>query len=112
MKVTIGILGQGNVGQALSQGLARVGYEVRVTGKDPNAVRETATWGDVVILALPYEAAGQVLDANRDAVAGKTIIDVTNPLTPDYQLALGFTTSAAEQLQARVPSARLVKAFN
>ena len=92
--------------------MSRAGYEVRAVGKDANAVRETARWSDVVILALPYEAAGQVLDANRDVVAGKPIIDVTNPLTPDYQLALGFTTSAAEQLQAKAPSAKMVKAFN
>ena len=39
---------------------------------------------DVVILAVPYAAGAQVADDIRGAVAGKTIIDVTNPLMPDY----------------------------
>jgi len=45
-------------------------------------------------------------------VRGKTVVDVTNVLGPNGQLALGFSTSGAEQLQRKVPSAKVVKAFN
>lgn len=47
-----------------------------------------------------------------DAVAGKTLIDVTNALAADMSLAVGFTTSGAEELQKKVPRGRVVKAFN
>jgi predicted dinucleotide-binding enzyme len=40
------------------------------------------------------------------------LLDVTNALTPDYQLALGCTTSGAEELQKKAPEAKVVKAFN
>jgi predicted dinucleotide-binding enzyme len=46
-------------------------------------------------------------------VTGKTIVDISNSVTPDYSgLALGFTTSAAEEIQEAVPTAKVVKAFN
>ena len=45
-------------------------------------------------------------------MSGKTVVDVTNALTPDMQLALGYSTSGAEQLQRKVPTARVVKCFN
>jgi hypothetical protein len=78
----------------------------------PSRVRETAAWGDIVILAVPYSAVDQVLAEVGDTIAGKTVVDVTNPLTPDYQLAVGFNTSAAEQVQAKSSRANVVKAFN
>lgn len=46
-------------------------------------------------------------------MTGKTIVDISNPVTPDYSaLALGFSTSAAEEIQKAVPTAKVVKAFN
>ena len=53
-----------------------------------------------------------VLRGIGDAANGKTLVDATNPLTQDFQLALGFTTSAAEELQKKLPNAKIVKAFN
>jgi predicted dinucleotide-binding enzyme len=103
---------QGNVGSALQRGLERAGYDVKSTGKDPRLVRETANWGDVIILAVPYPAVEDAVRAMGDAVRGKTLIDVTNALTPDFQLAVGFTTSGAEELQKTSPSAKVVKSFN
>jgi predicted dinucleotide-binding enzyme len=47
-----------------------------------------------------------------DTVQGKVLLDVTNALTPDFQLALGCTTSGAEELQKKAPQAKVVKAFN
>lgn len=112
MKPKIAVIGKGNVGSALRRGLERAGYEVKSVGKDPPRVRETAAWGQVIILAVPYPAVDEAIREMGDAVRGKPLIDATNVLTPDYQLALGFTTSGAEELQKKAPSARVVKAFN
>ena len=106
----IAIIGSGNVGSALARGLSRVGHDVR-TSKRQDA-KEKASWGEVVILAVPFPAVDDVVQSSGDAMSGKTVVDVTNALTPDMQLALGYSTSGAEQLQRKVPTARVVKCFN
>jgi len=112
MKPKIAVVGKGNVGSAIGRGLERTGYEARLVGNDPQRIREVAAWGEVIILAVPYPAIDQVIREIGDAAAGKTLVDASNALTPDFQLALGFTTSAAEELQKKAPSAKVVKAFN
>jgi predicted dinucleotide-binding enzyme len=112
MNPRVAIVGQGNVGGALARGLARAGYDMRTVGNDPAAARDAAGWGDIVILAVPYSAIGAVLSELGSAIDGKVLVDVTNALTADYQLALGFTTSGAEELQKKAPAAKVVKAFN
>lgn len=112
MKPKIGIIGNGNVGSALKRGLERAGYSVRNIGKDPKGVRETAAWGEVVILAVPFSAVDDAIRGMGESVDGKTLLDVTNVVTSDYQLALGCTTSGAEELQKKAPGARVIKAFN
>ena len=111
MKGKIAIIGKGHVGSALQEGLKRAGYETRSTGKGP-AVRETAAWGDILILAVPFSAVDAAIAEMGGAVDGKPVVDVTNALGPGGELALGFTTSGAEQLQKKAPSAKVVKAFN
>ena len=59
MKQKIAIIGKGNVGSALKRGLERAGYEVRNSGK--GTVKETATWGEVVIIAVPFTAIDAVM---------------------------------------------------
>jgi len=112
MKTNIGIIGNGSVGSALARGLTRVGHEVRAVGNDPAAVRDTAAWASLVILAMPFSAVDDVLAEAGGALEGKTVVDVTNVLGPDMSFALGFTTSGAEELQRKAPKARVVKAFN
>ena len=112
MKPTVAVVGKGNVGGALTRGLERAGYAVRAVGKDPAAVREAASWGEVIILAVPYGAVEATVGELGDAINGKVVVDASNALTPDYQLAVGFTTSAAEELQKQVPAAKVVKVFN
>lgn len=108
----IGIIGTGNVGSALRRGLERARRDVRAAGHDNDAVRTTAEWADVLILAVPFGALPGVAATIEPLVANKTIIDVSNALTEDMKLALGYTTSGAEELQKRLPRARVVKAFN
>ena len=111
-KPKVGIIGDGNVGSALRRGLERSGYDVRVVGKDPAKVRETGQWAEVIMLAVPYGAIDDTVRELGDGTAGKIIVDVTNALTADMQLAVGFTTSGGEVLQQKVPGAKVVKAFN
>ncbi|MDY7231208.1 NADPH-dependent F420 reductase [Hyalangium rubrum] len=112
MAAKIGIIGKGNVGGALQRGLARAGHDVRAVGKDPEAVRQTAEWAEVVFLAVPFGAVDETLRELGEAVNGKVLVDTTNALTPDMQLALGYTTSGAEELQKKAARATVVKAFN
>jgi len=85
---------------------------VRAAGKDPAATRDAAGWGEVVILAVPFGAIDDVVKTVGEALSGKTVIDVTNALDAKMNLALGFTTSGAEELQKKLPRSKVVKAFN
>ena len=108
----IAIIGKGNVGSALEAGLARNGHDVQAVGRDPGPVREAAEAADIVILAIPFGAIDEAVGELGPSVSGKIVIDATNALTPDYELAVGFTTSGAEELQKKLPDSRVVKAFN
>ena len=123
---TTAIIGLGKMGKGLAKRLA--GKTPLVLGsRNPNAAQDFAATlsvqldvldqeaairrADIVILALPFEAALQA--AANPALAGKILVDITNPLKPDFSgLTLGFSTSAGEQIQAAASSARVVKAYN
>ena len=112
-KMKIGKVGKGNVGTALATGLTRAGHEVKFGHRDPKEpVAEAAKWGEVIILAVPHGAAVDVTKAVGSAADGKTVIDVSNAVTGNMELAVGFTTSAAEKIQKMLPKAHVVKAFN
>lgn len=124
----IAIIGAGNVGKALATSIARAGHDVVISASSPASAREAAattgataadsnvdaaTRGDAVVLAVPFVGAGRlVADEIRQAVAGKTVIDVTNPIKPDYSGLATSGASAAEEFQALLPEAHVVKAFN
>ena len=109
----ISIIGDGNVGSALSRGLERAGHEVTTCGHDAERERELAESGEIIILAVPFEAIDDVASTIGHRADGKTVIDVTNVITPDMKgLAVGFTTSGAEEWQKKLPQAHVVKAFN
>lgn len=126
MKVTI--IGAGNVGTALATSITRAGHDVTISASTPVSARETADavgatasptnveaarGAEVIILAVPYVAAGQqVAREIRDAVPGKTVIDVTNPIAPDYSGLATQGISGAEEFQRQLPEAKVVKAFN
>lgn len=124
----IAIIGTGNVGQALGRSLTRAGHNVTLAARDAAKAQRVARDigvsaapdaaaalenAEVVILAVPFGSIEQVADEIRPGVAGKTVIDVTNPLKDDYSgLANEGAPSAAEQLAELLPEARVVKAFN
>ncbi|HUR95614.1 MAG TPA: NADPH-dependent F420 reductase [Gemmatimonadales bacterium] len=127
-RMKIGIIGAGNMGRAFATRLAAAGHTLSITATDPAHAEEAAAMAganaravrperiardtDLLILAVPYAAATDALRGAGD-VTSKTIVDITNPVTPDYStLALGFSTSAAEEIQKALPTAKVVKAFN
>ena len=85
MAKKIGIIGGGNVGGALNRGLTKAGYETRVS--DRTNIAEVARGADVVILAVPFGAIDDVVSKLASIVNGKIVVDVTDALTPQMQLA-------------------------
>jgi len=110
MSKKVAIIGSGKVGKALRQGLEGTDYEVRVAAR--GQVAATAAWADIIVVAVPFAATTDVARELQESADGKPIVDVTNALTKDMQLAVGFSTSGAEELQKLLPQGRVVKAFN
>lgn len=108
----IGIIGAGNVGTALTQGLSRAGFDVNAVGREPERVRQLARDADVVILAVPFGERMNALREMGDAVDGKVLVDVTNAITPEGEFATSGARSGAEELQENARTAKVVKAFN
>src|SRR4030042_331107 len=109
----IGIIGKGNVGTAIGTGLSRKGHEVKYGHRDPKEpVADAAKWGEAIILAVPHENVTDAAKAIGSAADGKVLLDVTNAVGDNMTLAIGFSTSAAEELQKKLPKACVVKAFN
>lgn len=118
----IAVVGFGNVGKNLAHLFNRANYKVTVystTGDAGATVYDTQLIGhgfkevDAVALALPYKAALALVEEQAESLADKIIIDCTNPLNDDWSpLLLGESTSAAEEIAKRAPSAHVVKAFN
>ena len=107
----ISIIGDGNVGSALAKGLKAAGHTVETTGNDAAAVARLAASGDVVILAAPYTAYGEIAKAIGTGADGKPLVDASNILNKEMGIGIEGT-SGAEELQKKLPSARVVKAFN
>jgi predicted dinucleotide-binding enzyme len=130
----IAILGTGVVGDALSAGFLKYGYEVVRGSRDPGKLAEwvaeagdaasaatfegAATQGDAVVLAVKGTAAEEVARACSDGLAGKVVMDATNPIAdahPEDGVLHYFTDhhrSLMERLQDIAPEARFVKVFS
>src|SRR3989344_4478615 len=129
----VGILGSGDVGKALASGFVKHSYEVMVgtehkeklsEWKEKNnaeigSFSEAAEFAEIIVLAVKGNAAKEVLKmAGEENLAGKTVIDTTNPIAdaPPVNGVLKFFTSLEnslmEQLQAAFSEARFVKAFS
>lgn len=134
-KSKIGIVGSGTVGLTLASGFVKHGYNVMVGSRSPEKLAEwkkatadkgligtfsdAAAFGDIVVLAAKGTMAQSALGlAGEKNIAGKTVIDVTNPIAeapPENGVIKFFTTldkSLMEQLQVAFPKANFVKAFN
>jgi predicted dinucleotide-binding enzyme len=124
--MTIVIVGSGNVGQALAAGWRRAGHDVVLAVRDPAgdktkklnaegyktvALKDAAQHGDVVLLAVPWPEIENAIGA-LGSLSGKIVVDATNPLNANLDLALGFDDSAGETVARLAKGARVVKAFN
>ncbi|GAB4488452.1 MAG: NAD(P)-binding domain-containing protein [Thermodesulfovibrionales bacterium] len=124
----IGIIGSGNMGKGLGTLWAKKGHQVFFSfSRDAEKLRNiaygapNATCGspadavkasDVILLSVRWTVVPEAITA-AGPLDGKVLIDCTNPLLPDLSgLAIGHTTSAAEEIVKMAPGARVVKAFN
>lgn len=132
----VGVLGSGIVGRVLGNAFLKEGHEVMIGTRDPlkEDVRnwqsenpggkagtyvESAVFGEFIVLAVGGLVAEEVLGlAGKTNIAGKIIIDATNPIAavPPQNGVLKFFTnldrSLMEELQAAFPDSKFVKAFN
>jgi len=126
MRITF--LGYGNVGAPLADHLQRLGHTVTLAANDPrsegvqraqarNAALAAVPPGqavhdaDVVFLATPFAANAEVIPPLAEALAGKVLIDCTNPVGPGLSHGLGSVEAGSQALQRMAPLARVVKAF-
>jgi predicted dinucleotide-binding enzyme len=131
--MNIGIVGSGIVAQTLGAGFLKHGHTVMLGSREPKKLApwqsqhsgaklgsfaDAAKFGEVVVLAVKGEVALGVLRVVADGLAGKTVIDTSNPIAdaPPVNGVLKFFTSLdeslLEQLQKACPKARFVKAFS
>ena len=135
--MNIGILGSGDVGRRLGDGLIALGHKVKIGTREPGKLdlqqwinnhgqetaaagtfAEAASFGDeLIFLATLWDGAPNAIKmANVKNFTGKIVIDVTNPL--DFskgmppRLAVGHTDSAGETVQRLLPESKIVKALN
>jgi 8-hydroxy-5-deazaflavin:NADPH oxidoreductase len=125
----IAVIGTGSVGGTLGRRWAELGHAVcfgvrniddtdakalvgKIKGKARLAsVGEAVRDAEVVVLATPYAANAAAIAAAGD-LAGKILIDVTNPIGAGFTLAVGFDNSGAEEVAKLVPRAKVYKAMN
>ena len=129
----IAVLGSAVVGQTLAQGFKKHGYAVRIGTRDPAKLSEftrtsgieagtfadVAAWGEIAVLAVKGSKAEAALgEAGAAALAGKVVIDTTNPIAEGppvdgvVQYFTGPNESLFERIQTAFPRTRFVKAFN
>ncbi|MFE9905551.1 NADPH-dependent F420 reductase [Streptomyces achromogenes] len=109
----IGILGTGAMARALGGPWERAGHEVVAGSRTRGGLRAAAEHGtDAVLLAVPYAAAVDLVTGLAGTLAGRVLIDCTNPVGPDFGLLTAGGPAAAERIAAAAPAARVVKGFN
>jgi predicted dinucleotide-binding enzyme len=132
--MNVGIIGSGQVAQALARGFAALGHQVTLGSRTPEKLTDfvgelgggasagtfaqAAEFGELGVLATLWSGTEHALELAeaRRTLAGKVVIDVTNPLAfhegGPPSLALGHTDSGGEQVQRWLPESRVVKGFN
>ena len=124
MQVTL--IGSGNMASGLAKQFGKAGHQVVILARNQEKAQELAqqtgarlftastdvAQSDIVVIATAYADAPAALKQLGD-LDGKTVVDISNPLTADYMgLTIGHSTSAAEEIAKAVPGAHVVKAFN
>jgi predicted dinucleotide-binding enzyme len=125
----ISIIGSGHIGAGLARAWVKKSQIVfgarhpsdeklaalcKELGASAASVKESVQGAEVVVLAMPFAALDGVLQEAGD-LTGKIVIDCTNAVERGPQgmsLKFGHTTSAAEELQKKIPGAKVFKSFN
>jgi 8-hydroxy-5-deazaflavin:NADPH oxidoreductase len=128
MHVTI--IGTGNMARGIGSRVVAGGHDLTVVGKESDKAEAVAAdiggegavttagtgdriEGDVVVLAVYYPDARAVVEQHSDQLAGKAVVDITNPLNETFdELVVPADGSATTELASLAPDARFVKAFN
>ncbi len=123
----IGIIGAGNIGGTAAKLFARAGHDVAVSNsRDPTSLdplvssigprakattpADAATFGDVILLAIPWRRMDQLPPAER--FAGKIVVDAMNPYSAAGRVMDVGESTSSEEVAKRLPGSRVVKAFN
>jgi 8-hydroxy-5-deazaflavin:NADPH oxidoreductase len=125
---SISILGSGNMARGIGTRAVAGGNSLQILDRDPAKAADLAKelgaessgalgdaiTGDIVILAMYYDVARSVATEHSDALNGKIVIDITNPIDVNTfaGLVVPSDSSAAQEIAAIVPGATVVKAFN
>jgi len=124
----IAVIGMGSVGGTLGQRWAAAGHTVTFGSRNPAdpkgkteaagmkaefaSIHDAVASADVVVLTVPFDAIANALAAAGN-LAGKVLLDCTNPLLPDLSgLSVGQNTSGGEEVAKVAPGAKVVKIFN
>jgi NADPH-dependent F420 reductase len=107
----VSIIGTGNMGQAIASVAGKGGHTVQLLGQSDSA---TAVTGDIVVLAVPYPAVSAVIAERGETLAGKIVVDITNPLNFETfdSLTVPADSSATAEIAEALPASRVLKAFN
>ena len=107
---TVSIIGNGNMGSAIGAIVAAGGNTVEYVGRDASS----PITGDIVVLAVPHVAIDEIVAARGADLAGKVVVDITNPLNFETfdSLVVPADGSRASELAKALPDSRVLKAFN
>jgi len=105
------IIGTGNMGQAIASVVTKGGSTVELLNQS-DADKQIS--GEIVVLAVPYPAVADIVATRGAQLAGKIVVDITNPLNFETfdSLVVPADGSAAAEIAAALPSSRVLKAFN
>jgi predicted dinucleotide-binding enzyme len=107
----VSIIGTGTMGHAIADVVTRGGNTAELLG---HAEPGKPVTGEIVVLAFPYPALSDVLATRGGQLAGKVVVDITNPLNFETfdSLTVPADSSAAAEIAASLPQSRVVKALN
>jgi NADPH-dependent F420 reductase len=128
MHVTI--IGTGNMARGIGSRVVAGGHDLTVVGRESDKAEAVAAdiggessvsaatsgdriEGEVVVLAVYYQDAREAVEQHRDQLAGRVVVDITNPVNETFdELVVPADGSATAELANLAPDARFVKAFN
>ena len=108
---TVSIIGKGNMGGAIASIVTAAGITPQIVDQGQDDVAVT---GDIVVLAVPHPAVAEIISARGAELAGKVVVDITNPVNFETfdSLVVPADSSKAAEIATALPDSKVVKAFN